>query len=208
MANLKHVGKMKANGRKVLVAYRTLPGESDSALVIQTENLLPEQHDALIKLVESPAGQNSYEFAEVMARTQFPDGSNMLANLHYHKRLSKVSTSSVEMTPSNQSSVSLDQLNQMIAEQRGISVNDLALGNSSATTIEDVATVNDISNTTTSDVVAESQAAKIDNEPLSDAELAKRFRSQADAMYKEAARLRAEAEKLAPIKKSKVAAEE
>ena len=208
MANLKHVGKMKANGRKVLVAYRTLPGESDSALVIQTENLLPEQHDALIKLVESPAGQNAYEFAEVMARTQFPDGSNMLANLHHHRRLSKVPTSSVEMTPSNQASVSLDQLNQMIAEQRGISVNDLALGNGAAASIEDVASVNDISNTTTSDVVAESQAAKINDEPLSDAELAKRFRSQADAMYKEAARLRAEAEKLAPIKKSKVAAEE
>lgn len=205
MANLKHVGKIKANGRKVLVAYRTLPGESDSALIVQTENLQPEQHDALMKLVESPAGQNSYEFAEAMARTPFPDGSTMLAYLHFHGKLVKVKTSEVTMTPSMSTSIDLDQLNQIIAEQRGISVNDLALGNGGPV-VEEVATVNDISETTKTDVVAESQAAKID-EPLSDAELAKRFRSQADAMYKEAARLRAEAEKLNPTKKAKVAAE-
>ncbi len=197
--NLKHVGRIKSNGRRVIVAYRTLPGESDAALIVDTVTLTDDQHDSIIKLVESPAGQSSYEFAEAMARTNFPDGSIMLANLHFNKKLVKVKTSEVEMTPTLQSTVSLDQLNQLIAEQRGISVNDLALGNGSEAT--DVATVEDISETVKSTNVAENKPVNATNEPLSDADLARQFRSQADAMYKEAARLRAEAEKLAPTKK-------
>lgn len=204
MVNLKHVGRIKVNGRKVIVAYRTLPGESDAALVVDTASLTDDQHDTMIKLVESPAGQSAYEFAEAMARTNFPDGSIMLSNLHFNGKLIKVKTSDIEMTPTMQATISLDQLNQLIAEQRGISVNDLALGGGAQAT--EVAAVKDISETTKTNVVAESQTAKVPAEPLSDADLAKQFRSQADAMYKEAARLRAEAEKLAPTKK-KAAAE-
>lgn len=204
MVNLKHVGRIKANGRKVIVAYRTLPGESDAALVIDTASLSDDQHDSLIKLVESPAGQGSYEFAEAMARTNFPDGSIMLANLHFNSKLIKVKTSEVEMTPTMQSTISLDQLNQLIAEQRGISVNDLALGGGAEAT--EVATVKDISETTKTNVVAESQTAKIPSAPLSDEDLAKQFRSQADRLSKEAAELRRQAEALVPTKK-KAAAE-
>lgn len=199
MSELKHVGRMKANGRKVLVAFRTLPGESDSALVIQTENLTDAQHDAIIKLVESPAGQNSYEFAEVLARAPFPDGSVMLSNLHVSGRLNKVKTSEVEMTPNTFTKIGLDELNQLIAEQRGISINDLAIGNQieQHTKVEEVATVNDISDVKTPEVqpVAES------TEPLTDEQLAKKYRSDADRLAKEAAQLRRLAEELAPTKK-------
>lgn len=203
MVNLKHVGRIKVNGRKVIVAYRTLPGESDAALVIDTASLSDDQHDSLIKLVESPAGQSAYEFAEAMARTNFPDGSIMLANLHYNSKLLKVKTSEIEMIPTMQSTISLDQLNQIIAEQRGISVNDLALGNGSQAT--EVATVKDISETTKTDVVAESQVAKINEQPLTDEDLAKQFRSQADRLSKEAAELRRQAEALVPTKKKATA---
>jgi hypothetical protein len=204
MVNLKHVGRIKTNGRKVIVAYRTLPGESDAALIIDTASLSDDQHDTIIKLVESPAGQSAYEFAEAMARTNFPDGSIMLANLHVQGKLTKVKTSEVEMTPTLQSIVSLDQLNQLIAEQRGISVNDLALGGGAEAT--EVAVVKDISNTTKTNVVAESQVAKIpSNEPLTDEDLAKQFRSQADRLSKEAAELRRQAEALVPTKKKATA---
>jgi hypothetical protein len=199
MVNLKHVGRIKANGRKVIIAYRTLPGESDAALVVDSASLSDDQHDAIIKLVESPAGQSAYEFAEAMARTNFPDGSIILANLHYHGKLIKFKTSEIEMTPSMQAIISLDQLNQIIAEQRGISVNDLALGGGSAAT--EVATIKDISNTTKTDVVAESQVAKINEQPLTDEDLAKSYRSQADRLSKEAAELRRQAEALVPTKK-------
>jgi hypothetical protein len=197
--NLKHVGRLKANGRKVLVAYRTLPGDSDSALIVQTETLSDDQHDAIIKLVESPAAQSSYEFAEVMARANFPDGSIMLANLHVNGQLFKVRTSDIEMIPSNQATVSLDQLNQIIAEQKGISVNDLALGGGAQAV--NIAKITDLANP---DVVENNTKTE---KPLDDDDLARKFRSDADKLYKEAARLRAEAEKLSPTKK-KVASEE
>ena len=62
---LKHVGRVAANRRKVIVAYRVIPGDPDNCLVIQTENLSADEHDALIRVVESAAGQEAYEFAEL-----------------------------------------------------------------------------------------------------------------------------------------------
>ena len=50
---LKHVGRLKNNQRKLVVAYRTIPGESDSCVCVTTENLEAGDHDALINLVES-----------------------------------------------------------------------------------------------------------------------------------------------------------
>lgn len=205
MADIKHVGRIKTSGRKVLVVYRTLPGESDSALIVSTDVLRPEEHDALISLVESNGGQNSYEFAEAMARSRFPDGNVMLSKLHMDGRLSKVKTSEIEMTPNTRAVIGLDQLNQLIAEQRGISVNDLALGNSNPpSTLQDIASVNEVQPPKSEPV--ETVAAV--QEPLSDADLAKQYRSQADALYKEAARLRAEAETLAPSKKKTTVSKE
>jgi hypothetical protein len=192
MSNIKHVGRLKSNGRKVLVAYRTLPGESDSALVVTTENLTPEQHDTLLKLVESNAAQTAYEFAEVMARAKFPDGSTILAYLHVNGKLSKVKTSEVTMLPGDNTSIPLDELNQLIAQQKGISVNDLALGSNPNNQVEvqEVATAKEMP-----------AAPATNDEPLSDEDLAKSLRSQADAMFKEAQRLRKEAEDLVPTKK-------
>jgi hypothetical protein len=203
MADIKHIGRMKATGRKVVVAYRTLPGESDSALVVPTEALSPEQHDALMTLVESNAGQNAYEFAEALARTHFSDGQIMLNQLHFSNRLAKVKTSDVEMTPNLHASIDLAQLNQIIAEQRGISVNDLALGNAVSTDPKTIATVNDLA--PQPEETFEVKQPSATTEPLSDSDIARNLRSQADAMYKEAAKLRAQAEELAPSKKKTAA---
>lgn len=204
MADIKHIGRFKDTGRKVVVAYRTLPAESDYALVIQTEHLAPEQHDALIALVESNAGQNAYEFAEALARSRFPDGSVMLNALHMTGRLSKVRTSDILMTPNLQASIELAQLNQIIAEQRGVSVNDLALGNSTNTTTtssREVGSVNEIAPPKSDPVEYVEDATATLDEPLSDEDLAKKFRSDADRLSKEAAELRRQAEALVPTKK-------
>ena len=45
MAMLKHVGRMANNQRKVIVKYRTVPGDSDSAIVVTTENLEAAAND-------------------------------------------------------------------------------------------------------------------------------------------------------------------
>ena len=55
----KHVGRIISNKRKVIVAYRVVPGDPDNCLVIQTENLSADEHDSLIKAVESAAGQEA-----------------------------------------------------------------------------------------------------------------------------------------------------
>ena len=38
-APLKHIGKLKNTGMKVVVVFRTLPGESDHALVLPVAQL-------------------------------------------------------------------------------------------------------------------------------------------------------------------------
>ena len=200
---LKHVGRLKKNQRKLIVAYRTVPGEPTNCVCVTTENLEAGDHDALMKLVESNAGQTANELAEAMSRTRLPDGSNMLARFHTTGKMVKFSTAEVEMTPDTKTVVSLDELNKIIADQKGVAVEDLALKDGSS----DVAQVNDMPTenveTTSADTVSSSQAP--DNSVLSDDQLAASYRSQADRMFKEAKRLREQAEELAPTKKKKAA---
>ena len=206
MQSLKHVGRMKATGKKVLVAFRTLPGDAYSALVVPTENMPDDMHNAIINCVESSAAQEAYEFAEALDRTQFPDGSRMLPHLHATRRLLKVDTSQVEMTPTIGVSVLLSELNQIIAEQRGIAVDGLCISPSSQDKAEaiEVASVRNmptetanVSKTTSS---ASESLPEVTSFDSAEAE-AKHYRSQADKLAKQAAEFRRKAEELAPTKK-------
>ena len=206
MADLKHVGRIVSTGRKCLVAYRTLPGESDHCLVVQTENLPDEQHNALINLVESGSGQESGEFAEVLARANFPDGSIMLAALHTQGKLTKVPTSQVEMLPNFNVKINLAELNVLIAQQNNVAVDDLAIKSpTSKVEIKEVGSVNempaetsDIGKTTSASVnETYVEPTKFDS---AEAE-AKHYRSQADKLAKQAADMRRKAEELVPTKK-------
>lgn len=197
---LKHVGRIASNKRKVVVAYRVIPGEPDQCLVVQTENLDAGEHDALITTVESAAGQESYEFAEAMARAYLPDGRNMLAGFHTTGKFRKVPTNMVEMTPDNSTRIMLNELNDLIAQQKGVTVADLAVKGPDGQTVKPA-------ETTASEPV-DPVATYTANTPqatdgvLTDEALAAQYRSQADAMFKEAKRLREEAEALSPTKKT------
>ena len=127
MRELKHIGRVKATNKKCLVAYRTLPGDAYNCLIVPTENLPDSYHDSLINLVESNTGQTANEFADALARTNFSDGSIMLSALHAQGRLVKVGTDQIEMTPQPAVSILLAELNQIIAEQRGIAVDELSV---------------------------------------------------------------------------------
>jgi len=193
---LKHVGRMAKNQRGVVVAYRVVPGEPDQSVIVDTSSLMAEEHDTLIKTVEGSAGQEADEFATVMARTQLPDGSNMLARFHATGKMMKVASADVEMTPNNNTSISLAELNQVIAEQKGVTVADLALADEAGNRPEVV------TETTDPSLSAEQVAAGVSNDGvLSDADLAAQYRSQADALFKEAKALREQAEELVPTKK-------
>jgi len=198
MAELKHVGRIIKTGKKVLVAFRTLPGASDRCLVVPTENLPDSYHDAIINLVESNAAQAANEFAEVLARTNFPDGSIMLSALHTQGRLVAVGTSEVEMCPTNSHSIVLAELNQLIAEQRGVTVDSLAVQRpipDPKVEVREVATVNEVA------APKSEPMTPVETEPLTDEAMAKKYRSDADRLSKEAAQLRRMAEELVPTKK-------
>ena len=189
--NLKHVGRMKNNKAKVLVAFRTLPDDPHSALVVVTSQLNDDQHNSIINLVDSQQAQDCYEFGEILSSRYFPDGRPMLAALHQDGRLVKVPTKDVEMTPTTTDSISLDELNKLIAEQRGLSLDELAVKEPGATEKpREAAKIQEVPATVSSS-----------NDPLSDKDLARSYRSQADAMYKEAAKLRKQADDLDPPQK-------
>jgi hypothetical protein len=124
---MKHIAKMKNNSARVVVAYRTIPGDGSNALVVGTQGLPDAYHDSLMQLVQEDSGQQANELADVLAVRKFPDGSNMLEFLHTRGHLKKVPTNLVLMTPNTQTMLPLDELNKMIAEQKGVSVDDLAI---------------------------------------------------------------------------------
>jgi hypothetical protein len=202
MAELKHVGRVVATNKKCLVAYRTLPGEAHSCLIIATESLPDSYHDALINLVESGAGQDSYEFSDALARSNFPDGSNMLRTLHATGRLIKAPTSAVEMTPTPAVAILLSELNQIIAEQRGLPVDELAIKpvNAPDTLAVKEPTDNPAQPTITATPAAPAADVVPDGTPE---EQARFYRSQADKLAKQAAQMRRLAEDLVPTTKKK-----
>ena len=79
---MKHIGKMKNNSARIVVAYRTVPGEPLNALVVGTQGLQDSYHDSLMQLVQEDSGQQADELADVLAVRKFPDGTNMLEFLH------------------------------------------------------------------------------------------------------------------------------
>jgi hypothetical protein len=197
MKQLKHIGKMKNTGSKVLVVFRTLPGESNQALVLPVAQLPDQYHDSIMKLVEEDQAQEAFEFGEMMFIRRFPDGRPMLQAMQHDNRLHKVATDTVMMVPTPTNEIQLDELNVLIAEQRNCTVDDLYKFVKGAPNSTDAPkTVAEVS---------ETPAPAADMAPtdgvLSDADLAKSLRSQADAMYKEAARMRREADELDPPKK-------
>lgn len=201
MPDYKHVGRVKSNQRKVVVAYRVVPGSPDDCLVVQTENLMAEEHDELLKLVESASGQDAYEFGEAMARARLPDGRNMLAGFHSTGKLNKVPSDMIEMIPNRATVINLRELNETIAQQRGVTVADLALKGTDGKTVTSDADATPIDPVEMYNETATPAAVPASNEVLTDDQLAAQLRSQADAMFKEAQTLRKQAEELAPSKK-------
>jgi hypothetical protein len=132
-----------------------------------------------------------------MAVRRFPDGSNMLQWVHANGHLKKVPTSGVLITPDNKTQVPLDELNNIIAQQKGVKLDDLAIKDGSNSTIA------------TMPAKAEKKAEEIIvDDAKSDFELTPaEMRSRADALYKEAAKLRKSADELDPPKSKKTIAE-
>ena len=98
MANImKHVG---THGQKpCVVVFREVPNEPDNCLIVETGTLEDQKHDDLMNVVQSLEAQESNNVSEVLSRRTFTDGSNMLNDLHFSKKLVKVSVGNVNLTP-------------------------------------------------------------------------------------------------------------
>jgi hypothetical protein len=192
---MKHVGKMKNNSARVAVAYRTLPGDPHNCLVIGTQGLGDSYHDTLMNLIESDNGQQANELADILSSRKFPDGSNMLGYLHNGGHLIKVKTSLVNMTPDSQTVIGLDELNKIIAEQKGITIDQLAVSDGSQTPPAKKTSkiIDDYVNPESANVT-QSTTGDFDLTPSE-------MRSRADALFKQAQVLRKKADELDPPKK-------
>ena len=70
---MKHVGRIKNNSARLVIVYRTLPGDPNSCLIVGTQGLGDSYHDTLMSLIESDSGQQANELADILAVRRFPD---------------------------------------------------------------------------------------------------------------------------------------
>ena len=125
----KHIGRLKDSGANVAIIFRTVPDEPNHCLVIGPKFLDDTNHNAFMKTLETEEAQSSFELGSILSRRQFPDGTNMLQFLHTNNFLKKMPTKEITVTmgAGNDGEVSLDELNKLIAKERGVKVTELAV---------------------------------------------------------------------------------
>lgn len=183
---LKHVGKH--NQKKVIILYREVPGEDHMCLVAYSEALPSLMHDEVMTVLESPAGQESTQLADVLFRTVMKDGRNALTSLHSGGLIKKIATNQVIVTPNAKSNVKLDELNRLLK--------DIETGKNSSKKLNEIKTNTEANTRRSRDVGEPAVVDTSTNAVLSDADLAQQRIDQANRMKSDAARLLSEAEVL------------
>ena len=127
--HFKHIGELADQSKaKVVIMYRTVPGEPNNCLVVGTKFLPDMYHNGQMKAVESEGGQDADEFADYASRQTFADGTNMLALLHNDNYIKKFKTNEIMVTFGNTADgrILLNKLNEMVAKEKGTTVKDMA----------------------------------------------------------------------------------
>ena len=125
----KHLGELKSDKAKLLILFRTVPKEPHSCLVIGQKFLSDIHHADIMRALESTDGQASFEFGTHLGKNKFSDGVEMLSFLHINNHIKKMNTNDVTVVygPGNDGRISLDQLNEMIAKDMNLSLQELSL---------------------------------------------------------------------------------
>jgi hypothetical protein len=113
---IKHIGKH--GDRKVAIVFREVPGEEHMALVVYPETLPISFHDAIMKVIESPVGQQADNLGDALFRSLLSDGRPMLQTLHVEGMIKKVQAKQVTVTPGGNSSVNLEEMNGIIRKMK------------------------------------------------------------------------------------------
>jgi hypothetical protein len=172
------------------------------ALVVYSD-LLPRMiHDEIMRALESPQGQEARELSDVLFRTIMADGHNCLESLHRNGLLKKVPTNQVLVTPTSNSSVRLDELNDILDEMQK--------GEEAVKKLQEIdasrgmtgkqkprrAEIQEVGERRTREAQGNTSAADMLSGMLSDSDLASQRLEQAQKMEASAKQLLAEAERL------------
>jgi len=207
----KHIGKH--NSKKVVLLFREVPGEEHMCLVAYSDLLPRLYHDPVMSVLESPVGQQAANFSDALFRNFMPDGRNCLEALHKDGLIKKVPTNQVTVTPTNTSSVRLDELNDIL--------NEMAKGEDAVKRMADLDASKGMTGKKRTDIREvgvpnnSRSAPAAQSEPntsvLSDADLARdrikqaaTMKANAEQMLKEVDRLLTEAADLDPTTKTNV----
>jgi len=210
---IKHVGKH--GDRKVCILFRQVPGEDHMSLVIYPEVLPAHWHDAIMKVIESPVGQQAEELADAFHRSMLPDGRLILETLHVERMIKKVRSADILVTPQPNASIRLDELNKMLNEMKQgqdaiarMAKNDASRGLVDPFTKRAAEAEYKNSLTNPADIAESFQ----ENDGLSDKDIANNMLAQAiqmeqeaKGMIAEAARMKKDAERMFPAASAKAA---
>ena len=115
MSFFKHVGM--ANNKKVIIVQRQLNGDESHMAAILYSDILPTRyHDDVMQVLESPEGQQAYEFKDILQRRMMANGENMLQALSSENYIKRVAQNAVIVKPNSKSTIRLDELNKLLNE--------------------------------------------------------------------------------------------
>jgi len=181
---LKHIGTH--SNRKIVVLYRKVPGEDHMCLVAYSDSMPSLIHEEVMRCVEGPAGQAAESLADALFRVTMRDGRNALNTLHGEGFIKKVQTNQVTLTPTTNSRVQLDEINDIIDK---INAGDTAVKKMQE--LKEDPKIQASGVLTDKDLVTQRQ------------DQAQRMRSQAAELLKEAENLENEARALIPESEEK-----
>lgn len=105
---VKHVGKIKSSGSRVIVIFNSIPDDPDNCLVVLNDTLSQSQADELHNILHSSEGQRAKELCEVLHRKSSTDGfGSVLQTLHNRRKLSKYPIDEILLTPNNYTAIPL-----------------------------------------------------------------------------------------------------
>ena len=176
---MKHVGVY--GGKPCVVVFREVPNEPENCLIVLSNGLEDVKHDDLMNVVSSAEGQGAREISEVLARRQYTTGEQILNDLHFTKKLTKVPVSQVSLTPTPSQEVPLSEVNAEIRKM-----------DSNIRDVREPAVANEVANAdapimeSSADVAQAEAPVAEDQDP---SEIAKGLIAQADLMEEDGNRM-------------------
>lgn len=185
---IKHVGLH--NNKKIVLLFREVPEEDHMCLVAYSELLPRLIHDEVMKVLESPSGQQAKNLSDALFTHIMPDGRNCLESLHKNGLIKKVATNAVKITPNKNSSIMLSELNTIL--------NEMEKGEEAVKRLKDLDKPTKVQkqNTNQKNSPNELDIITTTESILTDEDLAAQRIDQAKRMRADAARLLSEAENL------------